>query len=237
MNKNQPVINATILNLNSKNGTVSNELGLFNMNVKLGDTLLISSIQYQPKKIKITEILLKQKKSITVQLFPSVTLLKEVFVRNKFTGNLSIDLKNTPEDTIPKMNFKITQAEITQFSYKYLENDFTKPPNAEKLTNPILMNGVGGAVSIPDKRYEKRKKFLKTIKQKNEFPNKIIKTVGLSFFTNQLKIPKEKISLFLSYCEYKNIIEKYYNNKILDVIEILQIESVSFKKDVLQLQG
>ena len=41
-------------------------------------------------------------------------------------------------------------------------------------------------------------------------------------------IPEDQINLFLSYCEYRDVVEKYYNNKELEVIEILNQESKNY---------
>jgi hypothetical protein len=233
LNYKKPISNAAIINLNTQLGTISDESGIFTINAKLNDTLLITSIQYQPKKIVINNKILNSFKPIVIQLVPSVTILKEVFVRRKITGDLALDVKNTPKDKTPKSNFSISTNEIKAFSFKYITPDYTKPPNAETFTNPIQMVGVGGSASIPDKRYEKLKRFKKIMHQKKEFPTKIVETLGLSFFIKELKIPKEKINHFLAYCEYKNIIEKYYEHQLLDVIKILQDESKNYNKQVL----
>ncbi len=234
LNYKNAISNAAILNLNTQLGTVSNDKGEFLIRVKLKDTLLIASIQYLVKKIVITNEILNSFKPITIQLIPSVTILKEVFVHRKITGDLALDSKNTPKDKTPKSNFKISKAEIRAFSFKYSAPDYTKPPNAELFTNPIQMYGVGGGGSVPDKRYEKLKKFKKLLHQKKDFPTKIVETLGLPFFINELKIPKDKINHFLAYCEYKNIIEKFYNHQLLDVIKILQDESKTYRREVLQ---
>ncbi|MCF6181981.1 hypothetical protein [Lutibacter sp.] len=228
LNYQKPINDVAVLNLNTKTGTISNDNGKFTIMVKLNDTLLITSIQYQTRKMVITKKIVDSFKPIIIQLIPSVTILEEVFVHRKITGDLVLDSKNTPKDKTPKPNFTITKAEISGFSLKYSTSNYTKPPNAEAFTNPIQMYGVGGGASIPDERYEKYLKSKKLIHQKKDFPTKIVTTLGLPFFINELKIPKEKINNFLTYCEYKNIIEKYYNHQLLEVIKILQDESKSY---------
>jgi len=228
LNYKKPISNVAVLNLNTQFGVISNENGYFTITAKLKDTLLITSIQYQPKKIVITNKIWNSFKPIVIQLIPSVTILEEVFVPRKITGDLALDNKNSPKDKTPKSNFLITKSEINSFSFKYLTPGYTKPPNTESFTNPIQMNGVGGSASIPDKRYEKIKRQRKQLTQKKDFPAKIVEALGLPFFINELKIPKDKINHFLAYCEYRNIIEKYYNHQLLDVIKILQNESKTY---------
>ena len=59
---------------------------------------------------------------------------------------------------------------------------------------------------------------------------KLKKELGVAFFVENLKIPEDKIYNFINYCETKNIIEKYYANKVLEVIKILQEESILYNE-------
>ena len=47
LSSNKQVSNVHIINLNNRQGTISNSKGEFEINVSLKDSLLISSIQYQ----------------------------------------------------------------------------------------------------------------------------------------------------------------------------------------------
>ncbi|WP_456423875.1 carboxypeptidase-like regulatory domain-containing protein [Lutibacter sp.] len=217
------VSNVNILNLNTKLGTVSNNFGEFELKVAVNDTVLFSSIQYQTLKILITKSIIKNKK-LKVYLTPLVNMLNEVFLEN-LTGNLDIDIKSVPKDTVPKHNFVFKLSDLS----KKLGPDihgFLKAPNVQNMTDPIKMRG--GGSTLPDFRMIKKRKLKRDLLKKKEFPNKIKKELGLDFFTKNLKIPKEKINNFIDYCEYKDIINKYYNHKLLEVIEILQQESKTY---------
>ena len=219
------VRNVHIINLTNKLGTVSNDFGEFEIKVTANDTLLVSSIQYEIIKLVITENTIKSKK-IEIYLKPSVTILEEVFLHG-LMGNLNLDMNSTPKDTLPKHNFVFKLSDLD----KKLPPDthgFLKAPNAQDLTDPIKMNGAGVAATIPDYHMIKVRKLKRELSQKKQFPIKIKKELGIDFFTNNLKIPKEKINHFLTYCEYRNIIEEYNNNNLLQVIEILQEESKSY---------
>ncbi|WKD86395.1 TonB-dependent receptor SusC [Polaribacter huanghezhanensis] len=52
--------NSNILNLSTKRGTISNNDGSFAIRVQKGDWLQITNIQYQSKKIRITEDVRKE---------------------------------------------------------------------------------------------------------------------------------------------------------------------------------
>jgi len=218
---NKSVSDVHIVNLKNYSGTISNNNGEFTITVSLNDTLLISSIEYEVKKIRITEKHLKLKK-IEIELIPIVNYLEEVFIK-KITGNLDFDIENTPKDTLPHHNFVFKLSELD----KQLPTDthgFLDAPNV----NPFSMGG-GGSATIPDYYMISVRKLKREISQKIAFPIKIKKELGILFFTNNLKIPEGKIDHFLAYCESRDIIEKYYDNKLLEVIEILIEESESYQ--------
>lgn len=221
-NLNKMVPNVHIINLNTKMGTISNVNGEFEISVSKNDVLLISSIQYNPLKISISERILNNKK-LNITLNAIVNKLQEVFL-NGLTGDLNYDIKNKPKDTLPNHSFVFNKSDVYKIKPDY-STDFSKAPDAEVLTNPILMNGVGASVAIPDKSIERALKLKRELKKKKNFPYKLKKEFGLDFFINDLKIPEDKINNFITYCEYRNIYTKYYNNRVLEVIKTLQEES------------
>ena len=54
--------------------------------------------------------------------------------------------------------------------------------------------------------------------------------LGDDFFITTLKIPKDNIYLFIDYCESQNIFNKYYDNKLLEIIKILKEESTNYNE-------
>ena len=219
ISSNNAVVNVHIVNQNTKLGTVSNDNGEFEMMVSLNDILLFSSIEYERKEIKITENYLKYKKMV-VELVPSVNELAEVFIEG-LTGNLNYDIKKVPLDTLPKHSF------------------FLKPGDLKKALPPDLHGSkkapyvgafppAAGGVPIPDARYEAEQRMKREIARKKQFPSKIIKQFGLAYFTDKLLIPEDKIDHFLAYCEDRNIINEFYKNNLLEVIQILREESKNY---------
>ncbi|WP_299521672.1 carboxypeptidase-like regulatory domain-containing protein [uncultured Lutibacter sp.] len=224
---NESVNNVHIINLNDLTGTISNDNGEFEIKVHLNDTILFSSIQYEKIKIAVTKKHLNSK-IMEISLIPSINNLDEVFLHG-LTGNLNLDLAKKPKDTMPKHNFVFKLSDLD----KKLPDDkhgFLKSPNAQDITDPIKMNGAGGSATIPDYYMIGVRKLKRELKNKKDFPSKIIKDLGINYFTNNLKIPEEKINHFLAYCEYKNIIEEYNKNNLLEVIKILREESILYHK-------
>ena len=101
-----PVDNIHVLNLSSRIGTISESNGLFKIDVKDGDSILFSSIQFQKKKLLINQNHLKNG-IIYVNLENQIYKLDTVFIKNhNLTGIILVDLKNSPKDNNVKTNFK-----------------------------------------------------------------------------------------------------------------------------------
>lgn len=224
LSSNKVISDVHVINLNNRYGTISNTNGEFEIFVKENDVLLFSSIQYKNLKITITKDHLKDE-FLNVYLTLIVNNLDEVFIHG-LTGSLDLDSKNTPEDTIPKTNFIFKLSDLK----KKLPGDelgYLSDVNAESFTNPLYMSG-GGQGSKYNKQLEQERAVKRDIKKKTEFPIKLKKEFGIDFFINDLKIPEENIFNFISYCEYRDILDKYYSNKVLEVIEILKEESKKY---------
>jgi len=219
---NNVVSDVHVYNVTKKTGVISNDLGKFDLRVSLNDTLYISSLEFEKATIIVT---LKniEAKEILIELIPLINKLDEIFLRH-LTGDLNFDISNKPKDTIPKHNFVIKANDFSKvLPFDHYASD--KRPNAQDITDPI--GKPGGGATLTDKRYQKLLKLKRELSQKKDFPSDIKIDFGIDYFTDQLKIPEEKINHFLSYCEYSdsNIIFKYYHNQVLKVIEILNEES------------
>lgn len=215
--------NVHIINLNTSEGTISSDVGLFRIPVKVGDTLLLSSLIHERIKIRISEDIIDEKK-ITITLTPKIEALDEMKLTG-LTGNLEQDLQKTPKDTIPPLGWVYTYDDFKE-SIHTDSNANEEPVNAEDFVNPIP--GGGAAIGLPDKRLIREQRLKRTLKLKKDFPNKLIKEFGISYFTVTLGVEKEEIPKFISFCEHLRIFEKYQANKILEVIEILKTESKNY---------
>lgn len=210
------ISNVHIINKTTGQGTFSNENGKFAMNVSLGDSILFSSIVYQNRIIKITNTHIHSK-SMTVYLEPGLTELDVIELEQKIRtdwSNMSVPIGTVLDDD-----------EITN----------KKPPNAEKLTNPISGNsGINFmnifyllTTKIRKKNKEKKREQKRILLLKNEFSEKIKVLYGDDFFIESLNIPKDEIYLFLDYCEGLGLKELYNNNEF-QIKNFLVKQSVQF---------
>ena len=91
-----------ILNVSAEEYTITNENGGFKIPVKLKDTILVSSVQYIPQTIVVTEDIMVSK-FLSVTLEDRINELDEVIVGKVLTGDLQSDIKNS--DAKANLNF------------------------------------------------------------------------------------------------------------------------------------
>jgi len=221
---NKSIADVHVFNLSKNFGTISNDLGEFDLRVSENDTLFISSLEYEKIKVIITKKNIEVAE-IYIKLTSAVNQLDEIILR-QLTGNLGVDIVSTPKDDFPNHNFELKLGDLNK---NIPEDSYSKAKrtNAQATVDPLGPPG-GAGIGLPDKRYEKELKLKREIAQKKQFPNDIKSNLGVDYFTNKLNIPVEKINHFLSYCEYQNIVEKYYHNQVLEVIKILNQESKNY---------
>ncbi|MEO9571598.1 MAG: hypothetical protein ABJH82_08415 [Polaribacter sp.] len=223
------VKNANIINLNTKQGTFSSDEGIFRMFVSINDTLQISSIQHVSKKIKITKKIIENK-FFKIELKSNTYVLDEFELkRHNLTGRLGIDLKEVPtnrKDSIlrevmdfSKVNMKIVEGD------DYIDKR-VRPQIVNTISNSFV--GAGASVSMPFKHSERLWALRKKLARKKAFPYKILSELGEKFFFEKLKIPVDRYFHFLEYCNPLDVERLHKENKILEIIKILQKESITY---------
>jgi hypothetical protein len=91
-----------ILNISAEEYTVTNRNGGFEIATKINDTILVSSVQYIPKTVVVTQSIISSG-FITIKLEDRVNELDEVIVGKVLTGDLMSDIENS--DAKPDINF------------------------------------------------------------------------------------------------------------------------------------
>ncbi len=226
------VKNANIINLNTNQGTFSNDDGLFRIFVSEGDTLKLSSVQHISKKISITKTIIESKK-IDIYLKSNIYILDEIELkRHNLSGSLGIDTKTVPtnkKDSLlrdvmdfSKINMKIVEAD------DYIDKRVR--PQINETDPTAKFAGVGGKAIIPFKHSERLWALRRKLAQKKAFPYKILSELGDNFFFESLKIPIDKYFHFLEYCNPLGIEKLHEEGKLLEVIKILRTESIPYHK-------
>lgn len=197
--------NIHIINESSNLLVLSDNDGFFEIKVKKGDVILFSSVSYLNRKISITDTHIESQ-SIMVYLEPEVNELGEVTLDNI------------------TLNY-----DISDLRKKNYEADYSKAPDIRSSTDPTYAPGTAGVDLIEIisslivrpilKNYNKRKRERAQISaEKQIFINQIRDIYGDDFFINILRIPSEKINLFIEYCE-ENGLKEFYKKSELEVVD------------------
>ena len=225
--------NANIINLKTRQGTFSSKQGLFRIFVSKGDTLNLSSIQHKPKKVVITEEILNQKNFRIILKVANYTLEEFELKRHDLMGRLGIDSKDVPRDVQDSILSDVMDFSNVDFSQK----DFTidaieeaRPPIVNTMAGAIPMIGGGAAVVMPFQGSAKLWALRRDLAQKKAFPYRVLSELGEKFFFDELKIPVDKYFHFLEYCNTLGVETLHKEGKILELIQILRTESVSYLK-------
>lgn len=227
------VKNVNIINIKTKQGTFSNDEGLYRIYVSKGDTLSFSSVQHKLKKFVITEDVLKIKE-INIVLSSSTYNLDEFTLKkNNLKGILSIDVKETPKskrDSLLKNTMDFSNVNFNQVDTRIDNNTRAMPP----ITNTDPNKSFEGLniLALFAKKPKPYKPIVKDEFDKNKVPKKILNELGEDYFFKKLKIPKQNYQHFLEFCDLPKILSLYKKGKVLDMIQIFQDQSVFYLKSI-----
>ncbi|UZH55993.1 hypothetical protein JRG66_03725 [Salinimicrobium tongyeongense] len=181
-----------IINLTSKQGTTNKANGTFEIEVKTGDTLLFSSVQYEVLEMLITEELLKMA-FLTVHLEEKIDELAEVNISNiSLSGNLATDLKDIPT---------LTQADIG-----FPMNDVLPPTSIERKLI-TASSGFDGFLNTLNGKIKMLKKAA-AWEDLEQMVTAGANALPVSFF-KELSIPENRIRDFVYFCAEDPDFESY----------------------------
>ncbi len=198
-----------VINKNTNKGTISNVNGIFNIDVKIGDSLFFSHINLQEKLIIISKTIIKEKK-LTLKLKEKTYNLEEITLqdtRSIFYVDPEILTNNAPIVNAKTLNLPYANTTV-------------------KKDNSIIKFRSGGLISLNNlidalNGNNRRRKILQKLAKEDSNLSKIRKQYTDDFFITDLKIKKEYINQFLNYCIDKQIIAIYKNKNILELTKLL----------------
>ena len=212
--KNVNVSSANVINNTSQQATTTNDDGEFEIEVKLNDKLIFSSVQYQIRELNITKEIL-QRNRIVIDVNEKVNELEEVVV--------------TPENQEKFLDLK--EEEFKRFDYT-----FDKSSRVNNVINEQgkLVDGIN-FVNL----YKLIRNSIKKDSNENDSdykynPSDLLRELYDDvFFTKNLLIPNDKINEFLLYCDDNfpdRILLKKDNE--FELIEFLVKQSKKFVKNI-----
>ena len=216
MYRNSNVQNENVINVTTEKGVVTNANGEFEINVKLGDELVFTAVNYQIKRVRITQEILDNNR-LVVEVNEKVTELDEVVV--------------TPENE--EAFIKLKNEEFKK--YEYGIDETSRVENiALSQTERGMQNGIN-FVNI----FKAIKKGLKgedgeEVEQKQLKVSDVLRQVyDDQFFVEDLSIPQDKINDFLFYCDTRlpeqSLLKKTNEFQLID---FLVNESKEFRKQL-----
>ena len=212
--KNVNVTSANVINNTSQQATTTNDDGEFEIEVKLNDKLIFSSVQYQIRELNITKEIL-QRNRIVIDVNEKVNELDQVVV--------------TPENQEKFLDLK--EEEFKRFDYSFDKSTRVNNVINEqgKLRDGInfvnLYRLISNSLKNDSEEYQTSYKY-----NPSDLLRELYDDV---FFTKNLLIPNDQINEFLLYCDDNfpdRILLKKDNE--FELIEFLVKQSKKFVKSI-----
>lgn len=212
--KNVNVSSANVINNTSQQATTTDDDGEFEIEVKLNDKLIFSSVQYQIRELNITKEIL-QRNRIVIDVNEKVNELDQVVI--------------TPENQQKFLDLK--EEEFKRFDYSF--------DKSTRVTNVIneqgkLKDGINfvNLYRLISNSLKNRSSEEKSSYKYN--PSDLLRELYDDiFFTKNLMIPTDKINEFLLFCDDNfpdRILLKKDNE--FELIEFLVKQSKRFVKNI-----
>jgi len=234
--------NVHIINKNIKLGVATNKTGKFILPVKLNDTLIISSVQFEHKIIVIKKRDLEDDNVLSIELQPQSVNLDEVEIfSHRMIGNLAIDRSKFKNNSILNVNYlDFSGVNLNKLikNDKYKNLELNDKMMSSKGNSSYISGGLDVLKLVKMLKGKKDQKFEEASKkEKEEMLTKIMTTVkrvrtdvSNDFFTKTLTIPQDKINDFLYYAIDDRVINLYNSNKKIEVIAYFIKLAPSFLK-------
>ena len=215
------ISDATIVNLNTKRGTVSNNSGVFEIRVRLGDSLRFSSVQHITKIIYISKTIFKRKK-LAIQLLIQTTVL-EAFELKKhdLSGRLGIDVQKViKEDKISAVTLELPNAGRKKMK-KVDREIYTATTSSSGISLDHILNTLSGRIKMLRKK--------KVIVEENMDVQILLKQYNYDLEKN-FNIQKEHTIRFLYFCRTDKMFNKGLFNDEFALIKFLEEKAIEFNK-------
>jgi len=194
---------AHILNLNSVQGTITNDKGFFEIPTKANDTILVSYLGFASIKLKITNDLLNGNE-LLIALYEKPEEVREVVIKStQLIGVLEIDVKQVPKDRFTRI--KINGLPQTYEVGKPKGKDYSSPVAA--LFQPVdyLYNLFG--------KKPKQLRKLQKLKKEDDLRKMLSGKFDREVMMEYLQMDRQELSELLTDCNYS----EYFIKKASDL--------------------
>ena len=228
----EEVENIHVINKTSKTFATTNKLGGFEIEAKILDTLVFSSIKYKLKAIEINANHIRDRR-ITVFLEEQVNILDEVVVGKILTGQLDSDVMNADKDRdldfydvgIPGYTGKTK----TQTERRYFDADNGSWFNGLSFNFYKFLNKVSGRTKLLKERVRKEHNTVLLNSIKDRLSDDFFKTYPLE---------EELRTDFFYFCSEDPNFERRCNEKSdIEVFEFLAEKIVVYKANLAEINS
>ena len=211
---NVAVPNENVISSTAEHATITNEKGEFKINVKVGDQIVFTAVNYNLKVVTITEEILENNRLI-VEVKEKVTELDEVVI--------------TPDQQ--ERFLKVKNEEFKEFEYE--TDRSTEVENiAISRQEKGLQNGLN-FVNIFKAIFKSQSETQEAGGPKLLVSDVLRQVYDDQFFVMDLKIPQDKIEEFLIYCDdrmpARSLLKKENEFQLIDA---LVTNSKAFLKEI-----
>lgn len=210
-----PIEFAHIINLNGPDATISDQKGNFQIRVKLRDTLNISSIGYEDKKIIITHDMPYIFRSVALE--PKSYKIGEVEIRPWKTYR---DFKNkfmTLETESPEENV-----------HPLLWQDLPKAPYEPEPIEPSVTSPISFIYSLLSDEGKEQRKY-KEILQREKIQSSIESKYNAEIVKELTGLEGEELREFMKFCNFTN--KEIRKKKKYDLLNEVKRKYQIFKDD------
>ncbi len=208
-----------ILNLSTRQGTISNLNGKFRITVSANDTLIFSGIQFHTLGLIVDEKIIEQR-ILKIDLKPKIEELTEIELKgHDLDGLFYIDTKRM-RDSLPL---------VSEDAVDFSKQGYDDPTSSNYVVpSANLIN----LVSMIGKKKRKENKTEANLNQKRrQAPQNIRKELGDDVFIQHMGIPKGHIEEFIRFCQKTNMIDLYVEGRIMEVIDIMIKEKDNYRRE------
>ncbi|GGA65138.1 hypothetical protein GCM10008015_02440 [Flavobacterium palustre] len=205
-----------VVNTNSKTHSISDANGYFSIVAKMNDTLVFITKNYELKKIIINTFILNNK-DLSIELILKAEELKEVVITKTPSIKLSKDKK-------------WEQGKLDKYALEKAVNT----PKVIGVNMGTIENGID-FIRMGKDLFKMLKLKKEPAKKENSivpFKEIVATNFDQKFYTENLKLKKEEIETFLTFCDFdpesKKMLSK--NSNDLELMDFLYKKSVEFKK-------
>ena len=212
-----------VLNTTSQRATITDRNGFFSIPVNLSDTLVISAVQYKPKTVIVTKDQLESS-LLLISLEEALTELEEVIVMPfNLSGDMARDLSRlNTEPVVTASTLNLPNAYVKPISKAERELYTATSGNGFIPLFPVI-NAITGRTKMLKERIKRNEIYARTERVRDFYID--------SHYTQNLKIPYDKIDDFMYFCEVDANFQAVVDTKDrLAIWEFMRKKSLKYLK-------